>query len=134
LEVMSQATEETPSGGYGGRGDHVSISAVQRQIAKRKARQSRANRLKLRMARGWESKAVEEQIQAQGPQLRINSDSRDPLTPAQSDARRRREVLVLSRVRVQTDIKASQQGRYQDQLHRALADLDAQISALKDVG
>ena len=97
-------------------------------------RQSSANRLKLAMARGWESKAVEEQIQAQGSQLRINSDSRDPLTPAQSDARRRREVLVLSRVRVQTDIKASQQGRYQDQLHRALADLDAQISALKDVG
>lgn len=66
--------------------------------------------------------------------MRINSDSRDPLTPAQSDARRRREVLVLSRVRVQTDLKASNEGRYREQLHRALADLDAQISALKDAG
>jgi hypothetical protein len=87
------------------------------------------------MARGWESKAVEDQIQdqAQGSQLRIKSDTRDPLTPAQSDARRRREVLVLSRVRVQTDLRASQEGRYRDQLNRALADLDAQISALPDV-
>jgi hypothetical protein len=88
------------------------------------------------MARGWESKAVEDQIQdqAQGSQLRIKSDSRDPLTPVQLDVRRRREVLVLSRSRVQTDLQASQAGRYQDQLHRALADLDAQISELKDVG
>ena len=82
------------------------------------------------MARGWESKAVEDQIQ--GSQLRIKSDSRDPLTPAQSDARRRKEVLVLSRVRVQTDIQASQAGRYRDQLNRALADLDAQISEIND--
>jgi hypothetical protein len=65
--------------------------------------------------------------------LRIKSDTRDPLTPAQSDARRRREVLVLSRVRVKTDLEASQEGRYRDQLNRALADLDAQISALPDV-
>jgi len=65
--------------------------------------------------------------------LRKKSDSRSPLTPAQSDARRRLEVLVLSRARVQTDLRASQEGRYRDQLNRALADLDAQISALGDV-
>jgi hypothetical protein len=34
---------------------------------------------------------------------------------------------------VQADLKASQAGRYRDQLNRALADLDAQISALADV-
>ena len=66
--------------------------------------------------------------------MRIKSDSRDPLTPLQLDVRRRREVLVLSRLRVQTDLQASQEGRYRDQLHRALADLDAQISELKDPG
>jgi hypothetical protein len=124
LEIGIFPCEEMPS----------IIALAQCPNGKRNLRQSGVDRLKLVMARGWESKAVEDQIQAQGSQLRINSDSRDPLTPAQSDARRRREVLVLSRVRVQTDIKASQQGRYQDQLHRALADLDAQISALKDVG
>ena len=86
------------------------------------------------MARGWESKAVEDQIQnqAQGSPLRTKSDSRTPLTPAQSDARRRREVLNLSRVRVQALLQASSDARYQDQLNRALADLDAQISALPD--
>ncbi len=52
------------------------------------------------------------------------------LTSAQIDTRRRREVLVLSRTRVQRDLQASQDQRYRDLLTRALADIEAQLTAL----
>jgi hypothetical protein len=81
------------------------------------------------MAKGWESKSVEDQIQ--------NSDARDSgmgrpqLTPAEAEMRRRRNLLLLSRTRVQADLSAATDQRYRDQLSRALADIEAQISALE---
>jgi len=54
------------------------------------------------------------------------------LTAAQVDTRRRREVLFLSRTRVQRDLQASQDQRYRDLLTRALSDLEAQLSALDE--
>ena len=80
------------------------------------------------MAKGWESKAVENQIQDSDSSQRDNK--RAPLTVAQIEAHRRREVLLLSRARVADDLQASSDSRYRDQLTRALADLDAQISRL----
>ncbi len=80
------------------------------------------------MAKGWESKSVESQVE--------DSQSQDSgkrgvqLTPAQIDTRRRREVLFLSRSRVQRDLQLSQDQRYRDLLTRALSDIEAQISAL----
>jgi hypothetical protein len=80
------------------------------------------------MAKGWESKSVESQVQ--------DSETRDggkrgvQLTSAQLDTRRRREVLVLSRASVQRDLQTSQDPRYRDLLTRALADIEAQLSAL----
>jgi hypothetical protein len=80
------------------------------------------------MAKGWESKAVESQVQdSQSP----NQNNRRPqLTVAQIEAHRRREVLLLSRARVAEDLQSSSDSRYRDQLSRALADLDAQLSRL----
>lgn len=52
------------------------------------------------------------------------------MTVAQIESHRRREVLLLSRARVATDLKASTDSRYRDQLNRALADLDAQLARL----
>ncbi len=81
------------------------------------------------MAKGWESKSVEDQIQ--------NSDERDSgqgraqLTPAQAELRRRRNLLLLSRTRVQADLSTTTDQRYREQLNRALADIEAQISALE---
>ncbi len=43
---------------------------------------------------------------------------------------RRREVLVLSRTRVQRELESSRNPRYTEQLTRALADLDAQLANL----
>lgn len=83
------------------------------------------------MAKGWESKSVEDQIQeGQAPD---QENKKKQLTPQQMEAHRRKEVLLLSRARVERDLSASQNPRYRDQLTRALADLDAQLSKLNDV-
>jgi hypothetical protein len=79
------------------------------------------------MAKGWDSKSVESQVQDAESQP---NNKRAPLTVAQIEAHRRREVLLLSRARVAGDLETSSDSRYRDQLTRALADLDAQISQL----
>ena len=82
------------------------------------------------MAKGWESKGVEAQVE--------DSKTKNPgktklqLTSAQIEARRRRQVLLLARTRVQRDLELSQHERHTEQLNRALADLEAQLSALED--
>lgn len=82
------------------------------------------------MARGWESKAVEGQVQEF--QDRDSAGKKRPLTPSELESRRRREVLLLSRARVQKDLQSSRNARHREQLNRALADLDSQLAALKD--
>ncbi len=80
------------------------------------------------MARGWESKSVEGQVQEH--QEKSSENKNRQLTPEQLESRRRREVLLLSRSRVQKDLQSAQNPRHRDQLNSALADLDSQIAAL----
>jgi hypothetical protein len=80
------------------------------------------------MARGWESKAVEDQVQE--AQSKDNRSNKGQLTPTDIELNRQREVLVLSRTRVQRELESSQNPRYKEQLTRALADLDAQLADL----
>jgi hypothetical protein len=80
------------------------------------------------MAKGWESKGVESQVQ--DSQTKGRGKHGEPMTAVQIDTRRRREVLVLSRTRVERDLQLSQDQRYRDLLTRALADIEAQLSAL----
>jgi hypothetical protein len=82
------------------------------------------------MARGWESKSVEEQVQEH--QQKKEESTKKQLTAEQLESRRKREVLLLSRSRVQKDLQASQNPRHRDQLNSALADLDSQIAALTE--
>ena len=82
------------------------------------------------MARGWESKSVEEQVQEH--QARGEENKKSQLTPEQLESRRKREVLLLSRSRVQKDLQASQNPRHRDQLNSALADLESQIAELTE--
>jgi len=81
------------------------------------------------MARGWESKSVEAQIEsAAGTQPAI----REPeLTPEQVQILREKENLELSRTRVQRELAASQNPRYQEILRKALADLEAKLTRLE---
>ena len=82
------------------------------------------------MAKGWESKAVEDQVQEAEKSPKDNRKKQ--LTPQQMEAHRRKAVLLLSRARVEKDLNASQDARYKEQLAKALSDLDAQISALEE--
>lgn len=82
------------------------------------------------MARGWESKSVEEQVQEH--QQKKGENTKKQLTAEQLESRRKREVLLLSRSRVQKDLQASQNPRHRDQLNSALADLDSQIAELTE--
>jgi hypothetical protein len=82
------------------------------------------------MARGWESKAVESQVQEF--ESKENRAYKRQLTQAQVEIRRQREILLLSRARVEKQLQSIQDARYREQLSRALADLDAQLSKLNE--
>ena len=79
------------------------------------------------MARGWESKSVEDQ-QAQA--LSAPSPATPALTPAQIAMQRQRQSLLLSRRHVLQQLEASQNPRHREILHSALADLDSRIAQL----
>jgi len=84
------------------------------------------------MARGWESKSVDDQIQ-NASDSDTNKKGRN-LSPEQIDAVRQRKVLELSRVRVTSDLENNQDPRYRALLLRALEDLNAQLERLKSAG
>jgi len=80
------------------------------------------------MARGWESKSVEGQVQEH--QGKRGENKKKQLTPEQLESRRKRDVLLLSRSRVEKDLQSAQNPRHRDQLNSALADLDSQLADL----
>jgi len=79
------------------------------------------------MARGWESKSVEEQ---QAEAATTPSPAHPPLTPGQITAQRRKNGLLLSRQHVLQQLEAAQNPRHREILQKALADLDAQLARL----
>ena len=80
------------------------------------------------MARGWESKSVEAQIedwkQAKPAAAKV------PLTPEQLQRQRKKADLMLSRSHVAQQLAESANEKYSELLRRTVADLDAQIAAL----
>jgi len=82
------------------------------------------------MARGWESKSVEAQIEesiSESSHKENRSVSAEDLQSRNLKAR-----LVLSRKHVLQQLERSADERYSELLRRALADLDAQIAAIGD--
>ena len=76
------------------------------------------------MARGWESKSVEQQ------QEEATSDAghkKARLTAEEIAAEKRRETLRLSRRRVEQQLEVATNARHREMLETALADLDGQI-------
>lgn len=81
------------------------------------------------MARGWESKSVEAQIEsAAGNQ---KTTPRPELTPEQIQRLREKENLQLSLTRIQRDLASSTNPRYQKMLRKAQADLEAKLASLE---
>ena len=79
------------------------------------------------MARGWESKSVEEQ-QAQAAST--VQKARPPLTPEQLAQQRKQEGLMLARRNVLQQLEVARSPQHREMLRRALSDLDAQLSEL----
>jgi len=80
------------------------------------------------MARGWESKAVEGQVQEF--ESKESRSQKLQLTREQLEIRRKIEILLLSRARVEKELQSSENPRYREQLNSALKDLDAQLAKL----
>jgi hypothetical protein len=82
------------------------------------------------MARGWESKAVEGQVQER--ETKEDRKNKKQVSKDQVEARRQRGILMLSRAQVETQLRAAQAERYREQLTRALADIDSQLAKLPE--
>jgi hypothetical protein len=79
------------------------------------------------MARGWESKSVEQQ-QEEAAAAKTRGT---PLSAEQAAAQKRRQGLLLSRQRVLQQLEAAANPRHRQMLEAALADLDAQLKEQK---
>ena len=84
------------------------------------------------MARGWESKSVEEQIESAASRRAEAAATR--LTPEEEARRRELEGLQLSRTRVLHDIGTATHERYRASLESALRFLDEKIAGLTKNG
>jgi hypothetical protein len=78
------------------------------------------------MARGWESKSVEEQQAEFTKGASANEDLSEQAKKKTAERRR----LQLARVNVSNQLKLAQNPRYIELLTAELAELDRQISAL----
>lgn len=81
------------------------------------------------MARGWESKSVESQMEAAA--TRRAPERRAPQTEDQIRVERERESLLLSRKRVLKDIETVTHPRYRQQLEAALQHLERRLKELE---
>jgi hypothetical protein len=79
------------------------------------------------MARGWESKSVEEQ---QALAADAKKSAKPPLTPEQAARQRERQSFELSRQRVLQQLQSACNPRHRQMLEDALADLDRKLVAL----
>jgi hypothetical protein len=80
------------------------------------------------MARGWESKSVEQQQQERQEQ---STRARPVLSAEERERNRKREGLALSRKRLAQQLEAASNPRHRQMLAAALADLDRQLASFK---
>jgi len=80
------------------------------------------------MARGWESKSVEQQQEEMAGQRK---PARAPISPDQQQRNRKREGLLLSRRRLAQQLQAAGNPRQRQMLEQAMAELDRQLSYFK---
>ncbi|HYR82896.1 MAG TPA: hypothetical protein VE422_02340 [Terriglobia bacterium] len=80
------------------------------------------------MARGWESKAVEDQISAR--ETEHQTLEKPALTPRERTLIVKKKGLLLARAHTLNALESARDERYRQQLERALAHLDSQLSEL----
>lgn len=78
------------------------------------------------MARGWESKSVESQMES----AEEKPTGSGPVSGEEAQRRRERDALRLARSRVLQQLEVAREPRYIQQLNDALQDLDTRLSKL----
>lgn len=81
------------------------------------------------MARGWESKSVEEQ-QNQAQQT-VSQDEKDALKRQNAEKMRKIQGLKLNRARIREQIERSNNERYKELLGRELEHLEHELKQLE---
>lgn len=79
------------------------------------------------MARGWESKSVESQIESARERAAKREDQG---TPEQQAAEKKRDGLLLQRTRMLQQIEVCRDERYRKTLSEGLAYLEKELTAL----
>ncbi len=80
------------------------------------------------MARGWESKAVEQQQEERSARQQT---IRAPLSPEEQQRNRKREGLLLARGRLSQQLQAASNPRHRQMLEQSIAEPDRQLSSLE---
>lgn len=84
------------------------------------------------MARGWESKSVEEQISA--AEQREEARSKRELTAIEIERKKKQQGLLLERARLTREMQKAHKRRYLVLLERALTHVDAELAKLDPPG
>lgn len=77
------------------------------------------------MARGWESKSVEAQME----EPLVPSAGKPHLSPEQIEAGQKRETLILTKKKLEADLDRSSNPRHQEMLRRAIEEVEKQLQA-----
>jgi hypothetical protein len=83
------------------------------------------------MARGWESKSVEGQMESAASLALAPQEDEKKITPEMQERQRKRQGIQLARKRILQQMEASGNERYTQMLRTSLADLDSQLSKLE---
>jgi hypothetical protein len=78
------------------------------------------------MARGWESKSIEQQ---QAEALGERRSPRPHLSAAEQKRNRQRDTLLLARKGLATQLDSAQSPRHREMLKQSLAELDKQLAS-----
>jgi hypothetical protein len=90
------------------------------------------------MARGWESKSVEQQQEEMAEQRKSFREKNGSLvlptpSPKEQQRNRKREGLLLSRGRLRQQLQAASHPRHRQMLQQAIAEVDRQLSSFEQV-
>jgi hypothetical protein len=80
------------------------------------------------MARGWESKSIEQQQDAMSER---SAPTGPALSPEQRELDRKRQGLLLSRSHLTRQLEAASNPRHRQMLTAALAEVERQLSSLE---
>lgn len=80
------------------------------------------------MARGWESKSVEQQQEEVADR---GKSGRSPVSPDSQRTNRQREGLLLSRTRLTRQIEAATHPQHRRMLEQALAEIEKQLACFE---